>query len=395
MEELLERIRTDGPLSSTDVEPRASIDWYWRPTNQVRALLEALAEAGVLAIARREGNRRVYDLTERLFPPDLLAQRPPEREQRRHKLLSRYRGNGLLGATGDYALWAGTGDPAYRASLRDGAGRDGRDRPRDGGRTARVTVRRLGRGAAARRGGGRAGGGRGGRSSGAVADRAAGRRGRRRRVPGPAGPDGVGPRPAPPPLGLRLPLGGVRPGGEAPLGLLRAAAPVRRPLRRADRASHRPEGGRPADPRALVGGRLRPAGRGQPRVARRPLPRRSAHTSPSRASSASRGRGSARHRAFAAAVRERLDTRRAATIDEHEHRDPQRCPGRVRRRHRGHQHGIPRAPGRREGGRVDPGPLGGRPDLDRLRRHDAPAARSAPGPRTSRSRAGPRCPRRR
>ena len=50
MEELLQRIRAGGPLSSTDVEPRASIDWYWRPTNQVRALLEALGEAGTLAI---------------------------------------------------------------------------------------------------------------------------------------------------------------------------------------------------------------------------------------------------------------------------------------------------------------------------------------------------------
>ena len=119
VEELLERIRTGGPLSSTDVAPRASIDWYWRPTNQVRALLEALGEAGILAISRREGNRRVYDLTERLFPPDLLARRPPEREQRRHKLLSRYRGNGLLGATGEGTLWSGTGDAAYRNGLRD------------------------------------------------------------------------------------------------------------------------------------------------------------------------------------------------------------------------------------------------------------------------------------
>ena len=48
VEELLERIRTDGPLSSTDFEPRAAIEWYWRPTNQVRAILEALAEAGIL-----------------------------------------------------------------------------------------------------------------------------------------------------------------------------------------------------------------------------------------------------------------------------------------------------------------------------------------------------------
>src|SRR5215212_4450306 len=88
--ELLDRIRRDGPLSSTDVEPRAAIDWYWRPTNQVRAILEALAEAGVLGLARREGNRRVYDLAERLFPAELLAARHPQRDQRRHKLLSRY-----------------------------------------------------------------------------------------------------------------------------------------------------------------------------------------------------------------------------------------------------------------------------------------------------------------
>ena len=114
VEELLERIRENGPLSSTDVEPRAAIDWYWRPTNQVRALLEALAEAGVLAIARREGNRRVYDLTERLFPADLLARRVPTDEQLRHKLLSRYRGNGLLGATGEYTLWMGMGKAPER-----------------------------------------------------------------------------------------------------------------------------------------------------------------------------------------------------------------------------------------------------------------------------------------
>jgi hypothetical protein len=81
-------------------------------------MLEALGEAGILAISRREGNRRVYDLAERLFPPELLASRPPEREQRRHKLLSRYRGNGLLGATGESTLWAGTGDAAYRTGLR-------------------------------------------------------------------------------------------------------------------------------------------------------------------------------------------------------------------------------------------------------------------------------------
>ncbi|HEY4226913.1 MAG TPA: crosslink repair DNA glycosylase YcaQ family protein, partial [Candidatus Limnocylindrales bacterium] len=119
VEELLGRMRESGPLSSTDVAPREAIDWYWRPTNQVRALLEALAEAGIISIVRREGNRRVYDLTERLFPADLLARHPPVREQHRHKLLSRYRGHGLLGATGEYTLFAGTGETSGRASLRN------------------------------------------------------------------------------------------------------------------------------------------------------------------------------------------------------------------------------------------------------------------------------------
>jgi uncharacterized protein len=109
VEELLGRIRRDGPLSSTDVEPRAAIDWYWRPTNQVRAILEALAEAGVLGLARREGNRRVYDLAERLFPAALLDERHDQDDQRRHKLRSRYQAHGLLGSGGQAEIWLGIG----------------------------------------------------------------------------------------------------------------------------------------------------------------------------------------------------------------------------------------------------------------------------------------------
>jgi hypothetical protein len=108
VEELLDRIREHGPLSSTDVEPRAAIDWYWRPTNQVRALLEALGESGILGLSRRDGNRRVYDLVERLFPAELLERVVPERERFRHKLLSRYRAHGLLGETGSAEIWLGT-----------------------------------------------------------------------------------------------------------------------------------------------------------------------------------------------------------------------------------------------------------------------------------------------
>lgn len=127
VEELLERIRAHGSLLPRDVGPREAIDWYWRPTNQVRAILEALAEVGRIGIARREGNLRVYDLAERLFSPEVLAQRLPEEEQQQHRLLSRYRAHGLLGASGNQELWTGgTGYAADRAARRAALLADGR-----------------------------------------------------------------------------------------------------------------------------------------------------------------------------------------------------------------------------------------------------------------------------
>jgi uncharacterized protein YcaQ len=119
VEELLSRLRDGGSLLPRDVGARAAIDWYWRPTNQVRAILEALAEVGTIGIARREGNLRVYDLAERLFPAAVLAERRPPEEQQAHRLLSRYRGNGLLGSSGNQELWVGgLGYAADRAALR-------------------------------------------------------------------------------------------------------------------------------------------------------------------------------------------------------------------------------------------------------------------------------------
>ncbi len=120
--ELLDRVRRDGPLSTADLERSEAIDWYWGPTLKSRAVLEALAEAGILGIARRDGNRRNYDLVERLFPAGLLAERVPEREQLLHRLLSRYRAHGLLGATGQAEIFLGLGRGEVLA--------DGSPRPR-------------------------------------------------------------------------------------------------------------------------------------------------------------------------------------------------------------------------------------------------------------------------
>ena len=117
-DKLLAAIEAEGPKSSADFEREPAIAWHWGPTMAVRAVLEALAITGRLGLARRQGNRRFYDLTERLYPADLLATRVPEREQLLHKLLSRYRGHGLLGATGSGELWAGTDSAAVRTELR-------------------------------------------------------------------------------------------------------------------------------------------------------------------------------------------------------------------------------------------------------------------------------------
>jgi uncharacterized protein YcaQ len=108
-QQVLDRIRAEGPLSTLDFERAPAVEWWWAPTNKVRAVLETYAVSGVLGLARREGNRRYYDLVERLFPAALLGHEVPEREQIRHKLLSRFRAHGLLGTGGNAELWFGTG----------------------------------------------------------------------------------------------------------------------------------------------------------------------------------------------------------------------------------------------------------------------------------------------
>ena len=113
-ERVLERIRAEGPLSSLDFERAqgATTDWFGIPTNTVRAVLEAYAVTGVLGLARRDGNRRYYDLLERLLPADVLARSIPLEEQLRHKLLSRYRAHGLLGVAAAQTSSAASAPPS-------------------------------------------------------------------------------------------------------------------------------------------------------------------------------------------------------------------------------------------------------------------------------------------
>jgi uncharacterized protein YcaQ len=118
-ERVLGRIRAEGPLSTLDFEREhgAPTDWFGMPENVVRAVLEAYTVTGAVGLARREGNRRYYDLLERLLPADVVAHDVPEREQVRHKLLSRYRAHGLLGAGGAGGTFARIAGPQERKDL--------------------------------------------------------------------------------------------------------------------------------------------------------------------------------------------------------------------------------------------------------------------------------------
>jgi uncharacterized protein YcaQ len=127
---VLDRIRAEGPLSALDFERErgTTTDWFGAPTNVVRAVLEGLAVTGALGLARRDGNRRYYDLLDRLLPAEVLARHIPLKEQMRHKLQSRYRAHGLLGSSPGADIFGGLGpakpnpdwgDYPGRAAIRD------------------------------------------------------------------------------------------------------------------------------------------------------------------------------------------------------------------------------------------------------------------------------------
>ena len=70
---ILQRITDHGPLTSSDVgegEARGKGGWWdWHPS---KTALEWLWRTGQLAITRRDGFQKVYDLTERVIPPLVL-----------------------------------------------------------------------------------------------------------------------------------------------------------------------------------------------------------------------------------------------------------------------------------------------------------------------------------
>jgi uncharacterized protein YcaQ len=68
---ILGEIRRRGPLLSRELDDRADVPWQtggWNDGKNLGRMLEILWNAGDLAISRREGTQRVWDLFERVFP---------------------------------------------------------------------------------------------------------------------------------------------------------------------------------------------------------------------------------------------------------------------------------------------------------------------------------------
>jgi uncharacterized protein YcaQ len=119
---ILKRLRADGPLSTAAFSEHGhAVDWWWAPTRASRAVMEALFVTGRIGIARREGNRRYYDLIERLVPAELLRLRESEEDAMTHRLLSRYRAVGLttsIGTQSEVMYSAGTTKERVRRTER-------------------------------------------------------------------------------------------------------------------------------------------------------------------------------------------------------------------------------------------------------------------------------------
>ena len=80
-DDVLERIREHGPVMARDFEggrQRAEAGWWdWHPS---KTALEFLWRTGALAIARREGFQKVFDLAERVVPEAYRSMAPGEEE---------------------------------------------------------------------------------------------------------------------------------------------------------------------------------------------------------------------------------------------------------------------------------------------------------------------------
>jgi uncharacterized protein len=73
---VVDLLGTSGPLASRDIPDSAELPWAstgWTNNRNVTQMLEFLAARGEVAIAGRRGRHRLWDLPERVYPPDMAV----------------------------------------------------------------------------------------------------------------------------------------------------------------------------------------------------------------------------------------------------------------------------------------------------------------------------------
>ena len=90
---VLRTLRQRGPLRSRDIEDRAQEPWStggWNNGKNVGRMLDILWFAGRIGIVGRDGNERIWDIAERVYPvdaprlpPSVVAQGDPRAPARR------------------------------------------------------------------------------------------------------------------------------------------------------------------------------------------------------------------------------------------------------------------------------------------------------------------------
>jgi uncharacterized protein len=99
--EVLDILDADGPMRSRDIHATAQVPWRssgWNGDRNVRMMLECLLGRGEVAIDGRQGNQRLWDLAERVYPPGVEA--VPREEARLVRDRRRLRALGIARATG-------------------------------------------------------------------------------------------------------------------------------------------------------------------------------------------------------------------------------------------------------------------------------------------------------
>jgi uncharacterized protein YcaQ len=100
MGELLERIRSDGPIRSRDLETntKKSAGWWdWKPAKKA---LEQLYMQGDLMVSDRENFQKIYDLTERVLPTHVNSKMPSMEEFAAHIVDQQLRCHGFASLKG-------------------------------------------------------------------------------------------------------------------------------------------------------------------------------------------------------------------------------------------------------------------------------------------------------